>query len=100
MVASSAAYDGSTRPGTMGSSVTSHDPSQIGCPWHRSFPVPRWLDRRVRQPLFTRWGRELDPQAVLQEDPRPQLARERFLGLNGWWGYAITAAAAPPATSC
>jgi glycosyl hydrolase family 2 len=53
----------------------------------------------VRQSLFTRWGRELDPDAVLPEHPRPQLARESYLSLNGWWDYTITAAAATPPTS-
>jgi hypothetical protein len=45
----------------------------------------------------TRWGRELDPQRVLAEYPRPQLVRDSYLNLNGWWDYAITPAAAAPA---
>ncbi len=53
----------------------------------------------MRQALFTRWGRALDPDAVLPEHPSPQLARDSFLVLNGWWDYAITPAAAPPPTS-
>jgi beta-galactosidase/beta-glucuronidase len=40
--------------------------------------------------LLTRWGRALDPAAVLPEYPRPQLVRESWLSLNGWWDYAIT----------
>ena len=51
----------------------------------------------MRQELLTRWGRDLDPERVLAEYPRPQLVRDSYLNLNGWWDYAITpAAAAPP----
>jgi beta-galactosidase/beta-glucuronidase len=53
----------------------------------------------VREPLFTRWGRALDPDDVLPGYPRPQLGRDSFLSLNGWWDYAITPASAPPPTS-
>jgi hypothetical protein len=52
----------------------------------------------VRQALFTRWGRVLDPEAVLPEYPRPQLVRDSYLSLNGWWDYAITPASAPRPT--
>ncbi len=40
--------------------------------------------------MLTRWGRELDPDAVLTEYPRPQLVRDSYLNLNGRWDYAIT----------
>jgi beta-galactosidase/beta-glucuronidase len=40
--------------------------------------------------LLTRWGRDLDPTRVLTEYPRPQLVRESYLNLNGWWDYAFT----------
>ncbi len=40
--------------------------------------------------LITRWGRELDPGNVLTEYPRPQLRREKYMILNGYWEYAIT----------
>jgi len=39
---------------------------------------------------LTRWGRALDPAAVLPEYPRPQLVRDSYLTLNGHWDYAIT----------
>ncbi len=45
--------------------------------------------------LLTRWGRDLDPSRVLPEYPRPQLVRDSYLNLNGWWDYAITAASGP-----
>ena len=41
--------------------------------------------------MLTRWGKELDPEAVLQEYPRPQLRRDSYLNLNGFWDYAMTA---------
>ena len=52
----------------------------------------------MRRDLITRWGRDLDPLAVLPEYPRPQLVRDSYLNLNGWWDYAITPAAEPPPT--
>ncbi len=42
--------------------------------------------------LITRWGKDLDPDDVLQEYPRPQLVRDSYLNLNGYWQYAITTA--------
>ncbi|MEW2359506.1 sugar-binding domain-containing protein [Spirillospora sp. NPDC029432] len=40
--------------------------------------------------LLTRWGAALDPDDPLPEYPRPQLARDSHLSLNGRWQYAIT----------
>lgn len=40
--------------------------------------------------LWTRWGRALDPERVLPEYPRPQLVRDSYLNLNGWWDHAFT----------
>ena len=39
--------------------------------------------------LLTRWGRELDRDLPLNDYPRPQMRRDSFLNLNGWWDYAI-----------
>jgi hypothetical protein len=48
---------------------------------------------------LTRWGRALDPDHVLQEHPRPQLVRDSYLNLNGWWEHAFTGLeAAEPAS--
>ncbi len=41
--------------------------------------------------LRTEWGAKLDPAKVLQEYPRPQMQRQSYLNLNGYWDYAITA---------
>ena len=40
--------------------------------------------------MKTRWGRELDPQNVLPEYPRPLLRRSSYTNLNGYWDYAFT----------
>ncbi|MFG1945790.1 glycoside hydrolase family 2 protein [Nonomuraea sp. NPDC048826] len=47
---------------------------------------------------FTRWGKALDPDAVLPEYPRPQLVRDSYLNLNGRWDYAITGDEREPGT--
>ncbi|MGA9747570.1 MAG: sugar-binding domain-containing protein [Nocardioides sp.] len=46
--------------------------------------------------MLTRWGRDLDPAHVLEEHPRPQLVRDSYLNLNGWWEHAITRLDADP----
>ena len=40
--------------------------------------------------MKTVWGEQLQPDAVLQEYPRPQLVRGSYENLNGYWNYAIT----------
>lgn len=40
--------------------------------------------------LYTKWGEELDPNHVLEEYPRPQLRRDNYTVLNGYWDYCIT----------
>ena len=40
--------------------------------------------------IMTEWGENLDPNNVHQEYPRPQLVREDWRNLNGFWNYAIT----------
>ncbi|MBR6570883.1 MAG: MFS transporter [Clostridia bacterium] len=47
---------------------------------------------KVSQPLGlkTPWGENINPEAPLQEYPRPQFRRDSYLNLNGVWEYAIT----------
>ncbi|MBQ8596736.1 MAG: glycoside hydrolase family 2 [Lachnospiraceae bacterium] len=52
----------------------------------------------VLNPLTTVWGEQLDSSAVLSEYPRPQLRRESFINLNGYWDYAITTEDSVPAS--
>jgi len=49
--------------------------------------------------IMTRWAKEVTPQDVWDEYPRPQLERENWKSLNGLWDYQITPQeAAQPAT--
>ena len=47
--------------------------------------------------MLTPWGETLDPDKVLQEYPRPQLRRDSYLNLNGFWDYAFSASPDCPA---
>ncbi len=40
--------------------------------------------------LYTKWGEEIDTEQVLTEYPRPQLKRDNYKVLNGYWDYVIT----------
>jgi len=59
-----------------------------------STPSSSW--RPAPGPLTTRWGRELDPDHVLAEYPRPQLERPAWRNLNGLWEFADSPADEPP----
>jgi len=41
--------------------------------------------------IVTRWAADVDPENVLPEYPRPQMARKQWKNLNGPWDYAIVA---------
>jgi beta-galactosidase/beta-glucuronidase len=43
----------------------------------------------ARGPLETRWAREVRPDRVHPEYPRPQLVRDEWLNLNGVWQLAF-----------
>ena len=55
---------------------------------------------RKRPPMSTPWTNLVGPQNALPEYPRPQMARKRWLSLNGLWDYTgrsmQAAIAAPP----
>jgi len=40
--------------------------------------------------IQTRWFKEVSPNNALNEYPRPQMVREKWINLNGLWDYAIT----------
>jgi len=40
-------------------------------------------------PLMTRWAKQVSPENVHPEYPRPQMVRQRWLNLNGLWQLAI-----------
>ena len=39
--------------------------------------------------LMTRWAKDVSPDKVHPEYPRPQMVRQRWQNLNGLWDYAI-----------
>ncbi|MEC0244095.1 glycoside hydrolase family 2 TIM barrel-domain containing protein [Paenibacillus dokdonensis] len=43
----------------------------------------------IQGKLMTRWAKEVNPEDVLPEYPRPQMVREQWMNLNGLWEYAI-----------
>jgi len=47
--------------------------------------------------MKTKWGSALDPENILKEYPRPQMKRESYINLNGYWDYAITESDDQPA---
>ena len=40
-------------------------------------------------PLMTRWAKDVTPEKVHAEYPRPQMMRQEWQNLNGLWDYAI-----------
>lgn len=44
---------------------------------------------------LTRWARDVAPDKVLPEYPRPQMVRKDWLNLNGLWNYSVIAKDAP-----
>jgi hypothetical protein len=49
----------------------------------------------AQAPLVTRWGRQILPEKVHPEYPRPQMVRPEWMSLNGLWDYAICERKAP-----
>ena len=45
----------------------------------------------AKGPLMTRWAKDVTPDKVHAEYPRPQMVREEWQNLNGLWDYAIVA---------
>src|SRR5213593_3766831 len=43
----------------------------------------------AKGPLTTRWAKDVSPQRVHPEYPRPQMIRKDWLNLNGVWQLAI-----------
>ena len=41
--------------------------------------------------LMTRWAKDVTPENVLPEYPRPQMVRESWENLNGLWDYGLSA---------
>jgi hypothetical protein len=45
--------------------------------------------------IMTPWAAKVSPANALPEYPRPQMARPKWVNLNGLWDYAVCPAAAP-----
>src|SRR5437660_1971406 len=43
----------------------------------------------AKAPLMTRWAKDVNPQNVLPEYPRPQMVRSNWVNLNGLWDFAV-----------
>src|SRR6516165_1760403 len=43
----------------------------------------------AKGPLMTQWAKDVTPEKVHPEYPRPQMVRKDWLNLNGLWDYAI-----------
>jgi concanavalin A-like lectin/glucanase superfamily protein/glycosyl hydrolase family 2 len=50
-------------------------------------------------PLLTKWAKDVSPDKVWPEYPRPQMVRSDWVCLNGLWDYAITPIARIPDAS-
>jgi ABC-type glycerol-3-phosphate transport system permease component len=50
----------------------------------------RHLREPLTTPMQTLWAAKVTPENVHPDYPRPQLARENWLNLNGNWDYALT----------
>ena len=61
-------------------------------------PVPVAPPRPPRG-LETSWTRQAQEEPVWPAYPRPQLTREHWVNLNGWWQYAIRPAGEPYQTT-
>ncbi len=49
----------------------------------------------AKGPLMTKWAKDVSPDNVHPEYPRPQMVRKDWHNLNGLWDYAITPKDAP-----
>jgi Glycosyl hydrolases family 2, sugar binding domain/Glycosyl hydrolases family 2, TIM barrel domain/Glycosyl hydrolases family 2 len=45
--------------------------------------------------IMTKWAADVSPDKAWPEYPRPQMVRERWMNLNGLWGYTVTAPGKP-----
>src|SRR5437016_1833108 len=52
-------------------------------------PVAKSDWQPAKGPLLTRWTKDVSPERVHPEYPRPQLVRKDWLNLNGLWQLAF-----------
>lgn len=54
-----------------------------------AMPRGKTADERTIHHLSTVFGESINPEHVLSEYPRPQMERESYVNLNGYWEYAV-----------
>lgn len=55
-----------------------------------ALPKNKNAKRELPTVLETVWGERIDTNHVLEDYPRPQMVRDNYEMLNGYWRYAIT----------
>ena len=53
----------------------------------------------MKYQLLTSYAEKLDTNNVLCEYPRPQLRRDSYINLNGYWDYQISKSKEYPAAA-
>jgi len=62
----------------------------IACSFLLATPNVKAADwQPAKGPLMTRWAKDVSPDKVHPEYPRPQMVREKWTNLNGLWDYAV-----------
>jgi glycosyl hydrolase family 2 len=56
---------------------------------YMAFPLAAADWKPAPGPLMTRWAKDVSPEKVHPEYPRPQMVRKEWVNLNGLWDYAI-----------
>src|SRR5215469_14475284 len=53
--------------------------------------VPAWAAewQPAKGPLMTKWAKDVTPDKVHPEYPRPQMVRKEWQNLNGLWQFAV-----------
>src|SRR5262245_38110156 len=51
----------------------------------------------TKAPVMTRWAKDVSPEKVHPEYPRPQMVREKWVNLNGLWDYKVASNDVAPA---
>jgi hypothetical protein len=59
----------------------------IALSWFPTLFAADWQPKQA--PLMTRWAKDVSPDNVHSEYPRPQMVRKDWQNLNGLWDYAI-----------
>src|SRR5262249_15495624 len=57
--------------------------------WFLLCPVADAAWKPAKGPLLTRWAKDVNPDRVHPEYPRPQLVRKDWQNLNGLWQLAF-----------